>query len=156
MPLRVPTTAVLLLLISPALVCQSASPTQSEAKSATPASPASGSAIPASAAAEAKSRTLFFYTSPRTVVEMEVHSVPGSDADRLSRLRDDFASVECGGGRMQEQPVPGKHGESGTNLICTWPGTTPGAIVVVAHYEHEGKGQAAVADWSGAALLPFL
>jgi hypothetical protein len=28
--------------------------------------------------------------------------------------------------------------------------------VVAAHYEHEGKGQSALADWSGAALLPFL
>ncbi|HKO12004.1 MAG TPA: M28 family peptidase [Acidobacteriaceae bacterium] len=165
MPLRVPTTAVLLLLISPALVCQSNSTPQTQADSATPARPASGAApgrgadastMTRAAATEAKSRTLFFYTSPRTVVEMEVHSVPGSDADRLSRLREDFASVECGGERMQEQPVPSKHGAAGANLICTWPGATPGIIVVVAHYEHEGKGQAAVADWSGAALLPFL
>lgn len=170
MPLRVPTTAVLLLLVSPALVCQTNSGSQTVAKSAGPASPGTNPAKAPSAAnraadtgtmagtapADSKSRTLFFYTSPRSVVEMEVHSVPASDADRLSRLRDDFASAECGDGRMQEQPVPGKHGDGGTNLICTWPGATPGTVVVVAHYEHEGKGQGALADWSGAALLPFL
>jgi hypothetical protein len=180
MPSRVTTTAVLLLLVSPAVLCQSAAPSRDVAKSAAPATPASaaattlaGSAAPSATPAPApdtalppppgpaadpapKSKTLFFYTSPRSIVETEVHTVPPSDAGRLQRLRDNFSAADCGDGRMREQPVPGKHGETGTNLICTWPGQSPGVIVVVAHYEHVGQGQGALADWSGAALLPFL
>jgi hypothetical protein len=62
---------------------------------------------------------------------------------------------------MIEQPVTDKHGDRGTNLICTWLGERPGEanngiIVIAAHYERDGKGEAALADWSGAALLPFL
>jgi hypothetical protein len=87
---------------------------------------------------------------------MEVHSIPPTNAERLHRLRDDFAAANCGAERMRQQSVTDKQGKSGTNLICVWPGQTPGTVVVVAHYEHEGVGQGALADWSGAALLPFL
>lgn len=87
---------------------------------------------------------------------MEVHTIPDTDAERLQRLRDNFAAADCGGGRMREQPVSDRHGEKGVNLICTWPGDGAGVIVVAAHYEHEGQGQGALADWSGAILLPFL
>ena len=166
MPIRVPTTAVLLLLIAPAILCQTDSANQTVAKSsatlpaAKPADPPAADPATASAAnaahAVAKSRTLFFYTSPRSTVEMAVHSIPETNQQRLDRLRDNFKAADCNGSRMQEQPVPGKGGESGTNLICTWPGATRGTIVIVAHYEHEGKGDGALADWSGAVLLPFL
>lgn len=122
--------------------------------------PAPDTALPAPAAATIdatpKSKTLFFYTSPRSTVETEVHSIPATDSARLQRLRDNFSAADCTDGRMREQHVAGKHGESGVNLICTWPGVSPGVIVVVAHYEHEGLGQGALADWSGAVLLPFL
>jgi hypothetical protein len=189
MPLRVPTTAVLLTLIFPAAFCQSAHPNRDVAKSAAPpaataapapdtstaanpaAAPGEPAAVPAAPApppdaalprpapaddAAPKSRTLFFYTSPRSTVEMEVHSIPVSDGERLQRLRDNFSAADCGGGRMREQPVADRHGEKGVNLICSWPGSTPGVIVVVAHYEHAGQGQGALSGWSGAILLPFL
>jgi Peptidase family M28 len=212
MPARLPTTAVLLSLITGALLCPAflcpsatgqsrpASPARQDvAKSTvpaasnpaattvtvnaidTPASSASPSASAAAAgpetldpatistdtslpppadapadAAKAKSKTLFFYTSPRSTLEMEVHSIPATNAERLERLRDDFAAADCGAERMRQQSVTDKQGKSGTNLICVWPGQTPGTIVIVAHYEHEGAGQGALADWSGAALLPFL
>ena len=103
------------------------------------------------------SHVLFFYTAPRSTVEMEVHTVPPTNEARLDRLRAAFHSADCGGDRMQEQPVSDKHGAQGTNLICIWPGEpNAGTIVVAAHYEHEGRGEGALADWSGAALLPFL
>ena len=44
MPSRVTTTAVLLLLVSPAVLCQSAAPSRDVAKSAAPATPASAAA----------------------------------------------------------------------------------------------------------------
>lgn len=167
MPVRVPTTAVLLLLIAPGVLCQTDEATQTAAKSAAsvarakaPDVPAAGPGRASTAAANpadavAKSRTLFFYTSPRSTVEMAVHTIPETNQQRLDRLRQNFQAADCRGDRMQEQLVPGK-GESGTNLICTWPGATRGIIVIVAHYEHEGKGEGALADWSGAVLLPFL
>ncbi|MGC2637514.1 MAG: M28 family peptidase [Acidobacteriaceae bacterium] len=171
MPRRLPTTAVLLLLAFPVLCCPDALLAQNVAKSTAPPAPAAeaptaeradsvnaraadphgGAANPAT-----QSRTLFFYTSPRSTVEMAVHTIPSTDEARLARLREDFAQADCGGSNMREQAVSGKHGEKGDNLICTWPGDSPGTIVVVAHYEHEGKGQGAIADWSGATLLPFL
>lgn len=178
MPRRLPTTAVLLFLIAPGVLCQSANPNRDVARSAVPdpapaaasATAALGPAAPAPppdtalprpgdvSAGEAapKSKTLFFFTSPRSTVEMEVHTVPGSDAERLQHLRDNFSAADCRGGRMREQPVTDRHGEKGTNLICSWPGHGPGVIVVIAHYEHEGQGEGALADWSGAVLLPFL
>jgi hypothetical protein len=177
MPQRLPTTAILLFLMARGVVCQSVHPDRGAAReNPTPAVSDSASAaaepsrgpdaraesgLPRPGAApseepQPKSRTLFFYTSPRSTVEMEVHTVPGSDAERLQRLRDNFSAADCGGERMREQPVVDRHGGKGTNLICVWPGRSAGVVVVAAHYEHTGKGEGALADWSGAALLPFL
>lgn len=148
---RLPHTACfVLLLAAPALLCQSIPPPHAD--------PAHPSPDPAAA----PSRVLFFYTAPRSTVELEVHSIPPTSRDRLDHLRTAFAAVGCSGNRMQEQRVVNKHGDAGKNLICTWPASpdipshAPGTIVVAAHYEHEGLGQGALADWSGAALLPFL
>jgi hypothetical protein len=164
---------------------QAAPAPQTVAKATAPATPASatspaqpvvadsGAAAPATAPASTdtalpkpveppagggppKSNTLFFYTSPRSTVEMEVHSIPPTNKERLERLRNGFAAVDCGSDRMREQRVEGKHGDTGTNLICVWPGSGSGTIVIAAHYEHEGQGDGALADWSGAILLPFL
>ena len=172
MPLRVPTTAVLALVLIPASLGQSQHPAQDLAKSSLPADPAPPAPTPAPATdtalphpagsnailpgAKPPSRTLFFFTSPRSTVEMVVHTIPATDAARLDRLRENFAAVDCGPDRMREQRIADGHGNTGANLICIWPGSTTGTIVVAAHYEHEGHGQGALDDWSGAALLPFL
>jgi hypothetical protein len=166
MPVRLPTTAVLLL-IAPAILCQSTPAPQNVAKSTVPADPvaaalSSNTALPQpalagpDAAAASASRTLFFYTSPRSTVEMAVHTVPATSSERLARLRADFAAVDCGPGRMREQRVADRHDSTGANLLCLWPGKSKGTIVVVAHYEHDGRGEGALDDWSGAVLLPFL
>lgn len=120
--------------------------------------PADTSSAPAGTKApSAASRVLFFYTAARSTVEMEVHTVPPTNEARLDRLRAAFQAAKCGGNLMQEQPVSAKHGAPGTNLVCTWPGSGGGGtIVVAAHYDHEGNGEGALDDWSGAALLPFL
>jgi hypothetical protein len=181
MPLRLLTTAVLFF-IAPLALCQSAPDSRDVAKSTIPAAPDSPAAAPAPAAdpaaavpapplaadtalpkpgatgdaAAPASRTLFFFTSPRSTVEMEVHSIPATNQERLRRLREDFTAAGCDAARMRQQPLTAKGTEHGANLICTWPGQSPGTIVIVAHYEHEGLGQGALADWSGAILLPFL
>jgi len=169
MPLRTAPPLVVLLFASPILFAQTPAPPNSQVAAAaahnaatesttpavsSPALPASGK--PAEKASSA-SRVLFFYTAPRSTVEMEVHDVPPTNEARLDRLRAAFHSSDCDGDRMVEQPVADKHGVAGKNLICTWPGEpNAGTIVIAAHYEHEGRGEGAIADWSGAALLPFL
>ena len=155
-----------LVLTAPGLLCQSATSPSTEAVSAAmtrPATPngptgnnASASDPSGTSKSSAGSHVLFFYTAPRSTVEMEVHSVPPTNEARLERLRAAFNSAECGSERMQEQAVTPKHGPAGTNLICTWPGSGSGTIVVAAHYDHGGNGEGALDDWSGAALLPFL
>lgn len=176
---RAPQTAFLLLLLAaPALLAQlgSTAPATAQlaaARSPGPSRPASQPAAespaesndPAGPAAKdtAPSRVLFFYIAPRSTLELEVHTVPPSSQARLEHLRDAFHAAGCAGDRMQEQTVADKHGATGSNLICTWPGAkdagppAAGTIVIAAHYEHDGQqGQGVLADWSGAALLPFL
>jgi VWFA-related protein len=77
--------------------------------------------------------------------------VPSADAERFSRLRAMFSGQGCT--HIEEEPV-GHH--AGNNLICTLPGNDAATILVVAHFEHEGKGAGAVENWSGAAMLPLL
>ncbi|MGB9031070.1 MAG: M28 family peptidase [Acidobacteriaceae bacterium] len=177
MPLRAATPLVVLLLASPALLCQStpaasaqASPTQVAAASPHGATPSAGPAAPGntppassvSSTAPAKesssvSRVLFYYPAARETVEKEVHAVPSTDAARLDRLREAFRAAGCDRSQMKEEPVTAKHGAAGANLICTWPGDEgTGTVVIAAHYENGGKGQGAISGWSGAALLPFL
>jgi Peptidase family M28 len=169
---RLPQTAcVVLFLATPALLCQSPPPPGTQVAAARSHPGTADAALPAhdppaAAAASggggakessAPSRVLFFYTAPRSTVELEVHTVPPTNEARLDRLRAAFQAADCGGALMKEQPVAGKHGGAGTNLICTWPGDPRGGMIVVAaHYEHDGKGEGALDDWSGAALLPFL
>ena len=98
---------------------------------------------------------LYYVTTPRSTLENEVHSVPADDEGRFTHLKAAFASAGCGGDSMKVQPVGEKAG-GGANLICTWPGKSAFTIVVVAHYRHEGKGEGAVENWSGAILLPYL
>lgn len=154
MPLRVSAMAVVLL-TAPALLCQSpVTPASADAPAiASTASPKPlSSATPESGS---PSHVLFFYTAPRSEVEMEVHNVPANDQARFDRLREDFRSAGCDDGHMREQRVD-KKPDAGSSLVCSWPGDTPDTIVIAAHYEHPGKGQGALEDWSGAALLPFL
>ncbi len=171
MPRRATTPLVVLLLASPGLLAQAAPTSAGQMPAsiaqhtisesdvnAIPAPPATAAAKPvAKDPKDSRSHVLFFYTAPRSTVEMEVHDVPQTNEARLDRLRAAFHSADCNGERMQEQAVHDKHGEKGTNLLCIWPGEPEaGTIVVAAHYEHEGKGEGALAGWSGAALLPFL
>jgi hypothetical protein len=174
MPLRATTPLVVLLFASPALLCQSAPPSPPQAlptqvatasphDAKTAAGPANTGDNPTAAgstsatASPKSSRVLFYYPAARETVEKEVHAVPSTDAERLDRLRAAFRSAGCDGNRMKDAPVTGKHGATGANLICTWPGDQgTGTVVIAAHYENGGKGQGAISGWSGAALLPFL
>ena len=99
----------------------------------------------------------------RNSVDVLSHDVPQSNALRLAQLERVFSGLECKSPRLTEQSVA-----QAKNLLCTFPGikpaikagapqaTLPGIMLFIAHYEHEGPGQSAVDDWSGAIMLPFL
>lgn len=97
---------------------------------------------------------------------MLLNNIPQTNALRLAQLRQVFLDLQCEGPHLRKQREP-----AGANLICELPGTAPskqnsppvlgsipesGTILVLAGYEHEGAGQSAVEDWSGALMLPFL
>ena len=125
MPLRATTPLVVLLLASPALLCQSApsSPTETSSTQVAAASPhgatpaanpaTPGDTPPASSVSSivpakessALSRVLFYYPAARDTVEKEVHAVPSTDAARLDRLRAAFRTAGCDGSRMKH-PSP--------------------------------------------------
>jgi VWFA-related protein len=94
---------------------------------------------------------ILFWAASKPFVESWVSKVPSADTERFSRLRAMFTGQGCT--HLEEEPV-GNH--AGSNLICTLPGHGPATILVVAHFEHPGKGAGAVENWSGAAMLPLL
>ena len=80
-----------------------------------------------------------------------VHHVPQPNALRLAELSRTFQDLECKKDDLREETKRNRK-----NLVCTLPGTSTETILVIAHYEHEGKGMGAVDDWSGAMMLPLL
>jgi hypothetical protein len=79
---------------------------------------------------------------------------------RYERLHKMFELAGCQDKYLQELHVAHT---SEPDLVCTIPGTLspagaadPQRIVVVARYDHIGKGTGSVDNWSGAAMLPLL
>lgn len=99
-------------------------------------------------------RNLVFWKMSRASVDMLLSGIPQGDSLRLAQLRQTFHDLQCRGPQLHEQPAPG-----GNNLICTLPGdkaNKDGAFLFLADYTHQGTGQGAVENWSGALMLPFL
>ena len=97
---------------------------------------------------------IVFWKMSRASVDMLLTAIPQADSLRLAQLRQTFLDLQCRGPHLREQPAPG-----GGNLVCTLPGdksAKDGAILFLADYEHQGPGESAVANWSGALMLPFL
>lgn len=119
--------------------------------------------IPASkpAPAPAQNSGIVFWKMAPHSVEFLLNNIPQRDPIRLAQLKQTFTDLQCRGSNLREQRFAG-----GKNLLCTLPGTPPvtksgtapdaGTILFIAHYEHQGSGQSAVDDWSGAIMLPFL
>jgi hypothetical protein len=99
---------------------------------------------------------LYYYAAPRSTLETEVHAIPPDDLARFDRLRTLFAAEGCTGDQLKIQTVADRHESGLANLICVWPGNSSTTVVVLAEYQHEGKGQSAIENWSGAVLLPYL
>ncbi len=101
---------------------------------------------------------LFRWNISRKDVDLLLKTVPQSDALRFAQLKQSFSDFECKGPQLRDQSFP-----KGKNLICAFPGiepaskpVAPGIVLFIAHYEHEGAGQSAIDNWSGAIMLPFL
>lgn len=98
-----------------------------------------------------------FWEMARHSVDLLLAPVPQTDPLRLAQLRQTFLDLECRPPHLREQPAPG-----GKNLLCTLPGIasgrdpSAGMILVLAQYRHQGPGQSAADNWSGAITLPFL
>jgi hypothetical protein len=117
--------------------------------------PFSAQSSPPSPAHSATDTRLYYYATPRSTLETEVHSIPETDEARFEHLKALFADKGCSGDQLRVQPLHNRRGGPGT-LICTWPGNSADTVVVLAEYQHQGKGQGAVENWSGAVLLPYL
>lgn len=93
-----------------------------------------------------------FVLLKQDVIESRLKSLSRDDAQREATIKGLFVESGCTD-HISEQPV--KH-EKLPNLICILPGRTDKVILVGAHFDHASKGEGAVDNWSGAALLPSL
>jgi len=128
------------------------------APSAAPAAPAAATETvftPTPADKTPKPAQFSYYGTEQSDLQNQLLPIPATDADRFKRLQDAFAKNNCTPARMHVEAVQDKHSDL-QNLVCTWTGRSPDTIVVVAHYTLEGKGQAAIDNWTGAAMLPSL
>jgi Zn-dependent M28 family amino/carboxypeptidase len=89
----------------------------------------------------------------RAVIEERFARLRTKEAERTAVLREMFAEAGCIGAQYKEQKVTGW---KAPNLICTLPGTSSRTVIVTAHYDKTKKGEGAIDNWSGAALLPSL
>jgi hypothetical protein len=110
----------------------------------------------AAALGAGQQKGLLYFSVPRSILSQQVRAAPASDTARFGLLRALFAELGCHKELMEEQPLHGKHGTAGKNLLCTLPGNSSDAIVIAAHYHLSGNGLSAIDDWSGAVLIPFL
>lgn len=115
----------------------------------------------------AGNRRIILWNMSRESVDFLLRRVPQPNPTRLAQLKQAFSDLQCWPPHLREQSLP-----VGQNLLCTLPGTAPeltlgpagkfllnpnhGTILFLAHYEHEGPGQSAVDNWTGAIMLPFL
>lgn len=102
---------------------------------------------------------IIYWNMSRSSVDFLLNTVPQPNPVRMAQLRQVFIDLQCRGSQLSMQPAP-----EGPNLLCTLPGTIsatqpddgPPTILFLAHYEHEGTGQSAIENWSGAVTLPCL
>ncbi|HTZ89121.1 MAG TPA: hypothetical protein VMA71_02195 [Alloacidobacterium sp.] len=108
-----------------------------------------------------------FWKMSRHSVDLLLDPVPQSNTLRFAQLKQTLTDLQCQRDHLHEQAF-----SEGLNLLCTLPATAlskqyesqpgtnatgeAGIILFLANYAHEGSGQSAIEDWSGAIMLPFL
>ena len=106
---------------------------------------------------------IVFWNIPQTSVNYLLAHVPQTNPIRLAQLKQTFHDLQCNAPNLHVQTFRG-----GKNLLCTLPAgfhaerssstppDHPGIILFIADYKHEGVGQSAIDNWTGALMLPFL
>lgn len=106
---------------------------------------------------------IVFWNMPQSSVDFLLKYVPQTNPIRLAQLRQTFHDLQCRAPNLRELAFPG-----GKNLLCTLPAgrssslaspeqpQKPNIIVFLADYKHEGRGQSAVDNWTGALMVPFI
>jgi aminopeptidase-like protein len=87
------------------------------------------------------------------VIQSRLGKFAGDNKQREATLKQLFSESGCDDQHLSEQSVKGS---KPPNLVCVLPGTTDGAIIVGAHFDHVSAGEGVVDNWSGASLLPSL
>lgn len=87
------------------------------------------------------------------MIEARLAAVRHRNSERAVELRRLFAEAGCGPKSYSEVAL---RSSSNPNLVCVLPGSSPGTVVVTAHYDRKGPGEGAVDNWTGASLLPSL
>lgn len=96
-------------------------------------------------------RNIVFWQMSRQSVDMLLTGIPQTDSQRMAQLRQTFHDLQCRAPQLREQ--------GGVNLVCALTGSKAdkeGTILFLANYAHQGEGESAVTNWSGALMLPFL
>ena len=106
-------------------------------------------------AADGQATSVQLKLLPQAVIQQRLETVAAATAARRATLRSLFEEVGCRDERLVSQNVSMSRFP---NLVCTMPGSDPGAgmIVAGAHFDQIGGGIGAVDDWSGVVLLPSL
>jgi hypothetical protein len=94
-----------------------------------------------------------FNPAEKSVVLERMKSVPETNQERVSRLKELFTQAGCRGNSLFEQKVEGAETPNVVCLLGTGEGDT---VIVGAHYERAASPQKPLDNWSGAALLPVI
>jgi VWFA-related protein len=96
---------------------------------------------------------LTFMRIDRSVIEQRLQAMPTTDTDRVKLLRSQFKTAGCPAELIEEQAIPD---ETLPNVICTLPGTEPGAILIGTRLDYKASGAEELVNWGGVAMLPLL
>lgn len=87
----------------------------------------------------------------RGVLEQRLKRIAGENREREQALKKLFEEAGC-----QQIAEPDVKGATAPNLTCTLVGTEKATVVIGAHFDKPSRGEGAIGDWTGAALLPSL
>ncbi|HEY3769544.1 MAG TPA: M28 family peptidase, partial [Candidatus Angelobacter sp.] len=94
-----------------------------------------------------------FNPAEKAQVLERMKSIPGTNTDRVSRLKELFAEAGCRGNSLFEQKI---EGAETPNIVCVLGTGTGDTVIVGAHYERASSAQSTLDNWSGASLLPVI
>jgi hypothetical protein len=94
-----------------------------------------------------------FNPAEKSLVLERMKSVPETNQERVSRLKELFTQAGCKGNSLFEQKV---EGAETPNVVCLLGAGEGDTVIVGAHYERASSSQKPLDNWSGASLLPVM